>query len=151
MTKNKTYFIAFTVVFAASYVGLCLGLHPLSYGAIQVRVADALYPLIALFGTPALLGCVIGHFIANLFSPLGVIDLLSVALFIPAKLAILKWHFKGVAMHVVSVAFWVGYMLHMLYSLPLLETIVYVGIGETIAEMVLGRWLYLELKKRVGG
>jgi len=139
--------IALIVVFATLYSSITLVFHPISYGEINIRVSDSLYPLIGLFGFPSLIGCVLGHFIANLFSPLGIIDLLSVGLFIPAKLLILKFKFKGVPIHVLSVALWVGFMLHYLYGLPLVMTIIFVGMGESIAELVLGRWVYLEVEK----
>ena len=141
--------VAVATVFAAMYVGLCLGLAPISYEAIQVRVADALYPLIGLFGWPAFYGLLVGHFIANIFSPLGVIDLLSVVMFLPAKLAILKWKLKAVPLHVLSVALWVAYMLHYLFGLPYWLTALYVGIGESIAEIGLGFPLFYAIKKRM--
>ena len=144
----KVKSLALAVPFAAIYVALCLGLAPISYMDIQVRVADALYPLIGLFGWPALFGLVVGHFIANMFSPLGLIDLLSVIIFLPAKLAILKWKFKAVPFHVVSVALWVAYILHSLFALPYWITALYVGAGEFIAEIMLGYPLYYAIKRR---
>ena len=42
-------------VVAAIYVVLCLALQPLSYGAVQVRVAEALC-LLPVFGTEYILG-----------------------------------------------------------------------------------------------
>ena len=42
-------------VVAAIYVALCLGLAPFSYGAIQVRVAEALC-LLPIFGPEYILG-----------------------------------------------------------------------------------------------
>ena len=50
---------------AAIYVVLCLALQPLSYGAVQVRVAEALC-LLPVFGTEYILGVVLGCFLANL-------------------------------------------------------------------------------------
>ena len=52
-------------VVAAIYVVLCLALQPLSYGAVQVRVAEALC-LLPVFGTEYILGVVLGCFLANL-------------------------------------------------------------------------------------
>ena len=52
-------------VVAAIYVVLCLALQPLSYGAVQVRVAEAL-SLLPVFGTEYILGVVLGCFLANL-------------------------------------------------------------------------------------
>ena len=52
-------------VVAAIYVVLCLALQPLSYGAVQVRVAEALC-LLPVFGTEYILSVVLGCFLANL-------------------------------------------------------------------------------------
>ena len=50
---------------AALYVVLCMALQPLSYGAVQVRVAEALC-LLPVFGTEYILGVVLGCFLSNL-------------------------------------------------------------------------------------
>ena len=52
-------------VVAAIYVVLCLALQPLSYGAVQVRVAEALC-LLPVFGAEYIAGVVLGCFLANL-------------------------------------------------------------------------------------
>ena len=52
-------------VVAAIYVVLCLALQPLSYGAVQVRVAEALC-LLPVFGAEYIIGVVLGCFLANL-------------------------------------------------------------------------------------
>ena len=52
-------------VIAAVYVVVCLVLAPFSYGAVQVRVAEALC-LLPVFGTEYILGVVLGCFLANL-------------------------------------------------------------------------------------
>ena len=50
---------------AAIYVVLCLALQPLSYGAVQVRVAEALC-LLPVVGAEYIFGVVLGCFLANL-------------------------------------------------------------------------------------
>lgn len=52
-------------VIAAIYVALCMALQPLSYGAVQVRVAEALC-LLPVFGAEYIVGVVLGCFLANL-------------------------------------------------------------------------------------
>ena len=52
-------------VVAAIYVVLCMALQPLSYGAVQVRVAEALC-LLPVFGAEYIAGVVLGCFLANL-------------------------------------------------------------------------------------
>ncbi|WP_370787439.1 QueT transporter family protein [Gemmiger formicilis] len=52
-------------VIAAVYVVVCLVLAPFSYGAVQVRVAEALC-LLPVFGTEYIVGVTLGCFLANL-------------------------------------------------------------------------------------
>ena len=52
-------------VVAAIYVVLCMALQPFSYGAVQVRVAEALC-LLPVFGAEYIAGVVLGCFLANL-------------------------------------------------------------------------------------
>lgn len=51
---------------AAVYVVLCLVLQPFSYGAVQVRIAEALC-LLPVFGAEYIVGVTLGCFLANLF------------------------------------------------------------------------------------
>ena len=57
--------LARCAVVAALYVALCLGLAPFSYGAVQVRVAEALC-LLPVFGAEYILGVTLGCALANL-------------------------------------------------------------------------------------
>ena len=50
---------------AAIYVVLCMALQPISYGAVQVRVAEALC-LLPVFGAEYITGVVLGCFLSNL-------------------------------------------------------------------------------------
>ena len=52
-------------VVAAIYVVLCMALQPFSYGAVQVRVAEALC-LLPVFGSEYIVGVVLGCFLSNL-------------------------------------------------------------------------------------
>ena len=52
-------------VIAAVYVVVCLVLTPFSYGAVQVRVAEALC-LLPVFGAEYIVGVTLGCFLANL-------------------------------------------------------------------------------------
>ena len=52
-------------VIAAVYVVLCLALAPFSYGAVQVRIAEALC-LLPVFGAEYIVGVTLGCFLANL-------------------------------------------------------------------------------------
>lgn len=65
--------IAFSALLAAIYAVLTIALGFISYGSIQFRVAEAL--TILPFFTPfGIYGLTLGCFIANIFSPYGILD-----------------------------------------------------------------------------
>ena len=69
-------------VIAALYAALVIVLAPISFGPIQLRVADCLIPLAALLGWPAIFGVSLGAFIGNAYfmSFTGPIDVIFGAL-----------------------------------------------------------------------
>ena len=150
----KTRNLALTIIITATYLALGFVLQNVAFGSIQVRVADALYPLIAVLGIPCLVGTFLGHMIFNLYGfgvglALGSLDLLSPLIFLIPKYAIHKWKLKAVPLHVIFVALWVAYLLYSLFGIPYWVSVVTVGIGETIAEIVLGVPLSFAIKKHV--
>ncbi len=69
--------LSLAVVFAALYAVLVIVLAPISYGPVQLRVADVLIPLSALFGWPVVAGVTIGCFIGNVYYALGPVDIIA--------------------------------------------------------------------------
>ena len=63
-TNNKVLFMTQAAMIAAIYVVLCLVFEPISYGAIQTRVAEAL-TVLPFFTPAAIPGLFIGCLIAN--------------------------------------------------------------------------------------
>ena len=57
--------VSLTAVFASLYAALVIILAPISSGPIQLRVADCLLPLAALFGWPVVLGATLGCLVGN--------------------------------------------------------------------------------------
>jgi len=80
MTTRK---IAFAGVLGALYAAVTIFLHPISYGPIQLRVAEALMVL-PFFFPYSVWGLFVGVIVANLFSPYGVLDI--VCRFLLAKI-----------------------------------------------------------------
>jgi len=147
--KSKARTVAVAAIFASIYATVSLTLAPISFMAIQCRVADALYPLIGLFGWPAIIGITIGEFITNTVSPLGPIDLLSPLVLLPAKWLIKRFGFRAVPVFAVSVGLWVAFMLSVMFSQPYWITMIYVTIGEGIASLGFGGLLYAALVRRL--
>lgn len=65
MKTNKVLFITQAAMIAAIYVALCVAFQPISYGAIQTRIAEAL-TILPFFTPAAVPGLFIGCLIANL-------------------------------------------------------------------------------------
>jgi uncharacterized membrane protein len=57
--------VSLTAVFASLYAVLVVVLAPISSGPIQLRVADCLLPLAALFGWPVIFGATLGCLVGN--------------------------------------------------------------------------------------
>jgi len=55
---------------------LVIALAPISFGPVQLRVADVLIPLSALFGWPVVAGVTIGCFVGNVYIYLGPTDII---------------------------------------------------------------------------
>ncbi|MBM5805872.1 MAG: QueT transporter family protein [Candidatus Verstraetearchaeota archaeon] len=151
---SRTRALAKTAVLAATYVALVLLLAPISFGAIQVRVADALVGLVPLLGMPGVAGITLGVFIGNIPSPLGPLDLLStVPTFISCL--IIMWLRRrsvlaGLISYSVILAAWVGYLLNYVFGLPFLITFAYLLVGIGFATAGLGYLLYRAMRRILG-
>ncbi len=66
--------LSLTVIFAGLYAILVMVLAPISFGPVQLRVADCLIPLAALFGWPVVAGVTVGCFLGNAYYWLGPYD-----------------------------------------------------------------------------
>lgn len=70
----KTKDLSLIAVFASLYAVLVIVLAPVSYGPIQLRIADSLIPLAIIFGWPAALGVSLGCFVGNAYYWMGTLD-----------------------------------------------------------------------------
>jgi len=66
--------LSLTVFLAGLYAVLVITLAPISFGPMQLRVADVLIPLAALFGWPVVGGVTVGCLVGNAYFWLGSID-----------------------------------------------------------------------------
>jgi biotin transporter BioY len=66
--------LSLSAIFAGLYAILVVVLAPISFGPVQLRVADCLIPLAALFGWPVVAGVTVGCFLGNAYYWLGPYD-----------------------------------------------------------------------------
>lgn len=150
-TPSKTRAVVKTAIIAAVYAALTISLAPISFGAIQIRVANALIGIVPLIGMPAALGISLGVFIGNLASPLGPLDLLSAIPTFIALLILLRLRDRsviaGLTCYTLIISAWVGALLSHVLGVPFLITFAYLLVGVGIATVGLGYLLYLSLKR----
>jgi len=83
--------LSLATFFASLYALLVVVLAPISFGPVQLRVADCLIPLAALFGWPVVAGVTVGCFVGNAYYWIGVYDVVfgPVANFFAASVILL--------------------------------------------------------------
>ncbi len=122
------------------YAALTIVLAPISYGPVQVRIAEALtvLPYIrrnymwGLFG-----GCIV----ANIYGGLGIWDIIGGSLFTLLAAFLTSIMPKPVLAPIPPIivnAFGVSLYLHLIFKLPYWLTVAYIALGESIACMALG-------------
>jgi uncharacterized membrane protein len=152
--RSKT--LALISIYAALYAALVVVLGAFSYGPLQIRIADSLVAAVPLLGIAGVLGHTLGVLVANIFSTAGPIDLLNtIPSFVMAFVVYYTYKKTNNDYTVIAtctaysavLGVTVGWMLSYLYALPLLETILYVFIGNIIASVLIGWPLFKALKK----
>lgn len=156
--KIRTKDLALISIYAALYAALVVVLGGFSYGPVQVRIADSMLAAVPLLGIAGVLGHTLGVFVANIFSPLGPIDLLntvpsfamSFVVYYVYKRTRNDYTVIGTCLAYSAVlGVTVGSMLSYVLSLPLLPTIAYVAIGNVIASVLIG-WTLFKVLKKIG-
>ena len=141
--------VCLSAMIAALYAALTLLLAPISYGAIQCRISEAM-TLLPILLPQAIPGLVIGCLVANLLSPVAIWDVIfgTLATLIAAlgTYWLRKKPLLAALCPVVANGVIVGVMLAVFYALPLWMTMLEVAVGEAVA-VALGFILLAALRK----
>lgn len=148
MEKNKVQFITKTALIAAAYAAITIVFSFMAYGQVQFRISEILV-LFAFIEPKYTTGLVLGCILANLPSPLGVIDVvvgsfatLIAILFIILIKKTLGYNKKTLIIAsfgpVISNAIIVGWELNYLFQTPFWMNALYVGIGEFVVVTIVG-------------
>lgn len=137
---------------AAIYTVLCIALQPISYGAVQLRVAEALTVLPILY-KEAIPGIFLGVFLANIFGGLGLADIVFGSLTSLAA-AYLTWRFRrsfaAYLFPIVLNAAIISIYLHAIANLPYWATALSIGGSQAIVVFALGYPLIKLLRRHQG-
>lgn len=148
MKKSNVQFITRTALIAASYAALTYTFAWMSYEQLQFRVAEILV-LFAFIEPKYGLGLVLGCVLANMASPLGLIDIVvgSFATFIAITFIVtvkktMGYNKKSLIIAsfgpVISNALFVGAELTYLFNTPFVLNAIYVAIGEFVVVTLAG-------------
>ena len=148
--KTSTMYMVYAAMIAAIYVVLCYIFQPISFGAIQVRIAESL-TILPFFTPAAIPGVTIGCLLSNLLAHGDILDIIfgTFATFIAAIATYKFRHIKYLAQipPIVSNTIIIPWVLRFAYgesmSIPLM--MLTVGVGEVISAGVLGMILLYAL------
>lgn len=151
--RNSVRHLVLGALIAALYTGLTLMFAPISFLQAQIRVSEAL-TVLPYFTPAAIPALFIGCVISNFFGGLGLIDIVfgSLTTLVAAVLSYLlrRWRWLVPIPPIILNGIVIGYLLHFLYQLPLLLTMLQVTFGQTVACYVLGYPLMRVLEKSAG-
>lgn len=151
--KPVTKYITLAAMIAAVYAVLTIILAPISFGPLQVRIAEAM-TVLPFFYPQAIPGLYIGCMVANIYGGYGPIDIFggSAITLLAALLTFWLRRFKKLWLAplppIVLNAFGVGYYLHILTDTPVWLCIGSVALGQFVSCFVLGLILLYIIKKR---
>ena len=157
MEKNKIQFITRTALIAAAYAALTYAFAFMSYGEVQFRVSEIL--VLFTFIEPRYgLGLILGCMLANIASPLGLIDIVVgsfatflAIMYITAVRKALPYNKRSLVIAslgpVISNALLVGMELTYLFNTPFLLNAFYVAIGEFVVVTIAGTLIVSTIMK----
>ena len=145
--------IVLNAVYTALYVVLCIVFQPISYGLVQIRIAEALC-IMPIFDNVAIISISLGCLISNIYNA-NFIDAIFGTLATFLGLLCIKFiktnnFFIKMLPTIISNTIIIPLVLKYGYGLtetPLIISAAYVAIGEIVAVYVLGYLLYNALNK----
>lgn len=140
MKDNKINKLVKIALVAAVYAVLTVAIAPISYGPIQFRLSEVM-TLLAFVDPLYIPGLVLGCVISNLFSPLGIVDVIvgSTATFFSVyMISKSKNLFVATLWPTLFNGFIIGGELYFLSKLPFLLTSLQVAAGEFVVVTVIG-------------
>lgn len=155
MKNEKVLFLTQAALIAAIYVVLCVVFAPISYGEIQVRIAEALV-ILPYFTPAAIPGLFIGCFLSNMIGGSILVDMVfgSIATLLGAlgSYYLRRSRILVLLPPIIANTLIVPFVLYYGYgvNLPIPFMMLTVGVGEVIAVAVLGSVLLNVLARYKG-
>lgn len=145
--NNLIFTIALNAIIAAVYAAATFMIAPLAYREIQLRLSEVIV-LLAFYNKKLIPGLAIGCLIANIPSPLGVIDMVVGTI---STLVVCFFMNKAKNIYIsaligsIATGLIVGAELSIVYHIPYIINAIYVFIGEAIV-LFLGTIIFKRLE-----
>ncbi len=140
--------IAINAMIAGVYTAFTLVLSPISYLGVQARLSEIMV-FLAFYNKKYIPGLVIGCFLANIPSPLGIMDMtfgtISTLVVCIAMYLIKNRYFAALAGGIITGVI-IGVELYFAFQLPLLLTIGQVFAGELLV-LIIGAVIFQMIEK----
>jgi uncharacterized membrane protein len=153
--RDKTTKVCITGIIAALYIVLGYAFQPISFLGFQFRIAELMVGVCIIFPWAGLIGNLLGVFILNLSSPLGILDwVLGPICNIPALLCIIllrekgRLKYIGAILYAIIIGVYVAWLLWVILHLPFFIMFLQVSISELILA-VLSVSLFTKVKQQL--
>ena len=136
MRNNTVKVLTIQALIAAIYVVLTLAIAPFSYGAIQFRISESLSQLVV-FSKKYWFPITLGVAIANIFSPLGIVDVffgtlgtgLGTGLALAISVFVFKFVKNRIARHIINI------ILYLVICMPIIAYEITIFSGDNSARV----------------
>jgi uncharacterized membrane protein len=139
-------------IVASLYASMTVALGSFGYSWIQIRLSESLTPLPLLLGLPSVAGLTLGCIIANMFSPVGLPDMIFGPM-LTLLAALLSWKFSfrrktiaciyPVLINSVGVSAYIASF----YNVPYMLSLLSIAFGEFVAAVLIGYPLLRVMEK----
>ena len=130
--------IVVNAMIASVYAALTLAISPIAYSEIQFRLSEIMV-FLAFYNKKYIPGLVIGCIIANLLSPMGLLDVIfgtTSTIIVCIAMYIIKNRYLAAVIGAMITGLIVGGELWYAYQIPYLINALYVAIGELIVLII---------------
>lgn len=135
--------IAQNAIIACIYAVLTLAVAPIAYSEVQFRISEVIV-FLAFYNRKYIPGLVVGCFLANIPSTLGMFDMVFgtfSTLLVCLMMSKVNNRYLAAVLGAVITGIIVGFELHLAFGIPFVINAIYVAIGE-LGVLVIGAFLF---------
>ena len=140
--------VVINAMIAGVYAVLTLAISPIAYSEIQFRLSEIIV-FLAFYNRRYIPGLTIGCIIANLFSPMGMLDLVFGTLstiIVCITMYLIKNRYLAAGAGAIITGMIIGAELWYAFNIPYVINAIYVAVGELIV-LIIGALVFKSLEK----